>query len=231
MRFGMSEKLGPRTFGTTSRSRSSAASSRPAGLQRRDRARDRRRDPADRRGGAPDGQGSPQHPPRRPRPALEGPARARRRSSARSSSSSWQASPRKRSSARPSHPSPSANLPQSLSASRLQSPARCRSRRGQASPAAPPRCAATSARHPSSSFRRVRSGGDEPPAARRYGRAERHARLVLGRRIVFRSLTPRSPTAGARLRGRRSDRRRRGVDASGFRSRCRWRKSFGGSSQ
>ena len=55
MRFGMSEKLGPRTFGHDQ----SHAVPRPrvqrrAGLLGRDRARDRRRDPPDRRGGAPD---------------------------------------------------------------------------------------------------------------------------------------------------------------------------------
>ena len=55
MRFGMSEKLGPRTFGHDQSQpflgREFSATRRLLG---RDRARDRRRDPAHRRGGAPD---------------------------------------------------------------------------------------------------------------------------------------------------------------------------------
>ena len=58
MRFGMSEKLGPRTFGHDQSQPFLGRESRgPAGLQGRDRARDRRRDSPDRRGGAPDREG------------------------------------------------------------------------------------------------------------------------------------------------------------------------------
>ena len=60
MRFGMSEKLGPRTFGHDQSQpflgREFSADRRLLG---RDRARDRRRDPADRRGGAPNCPPSP----------------------------------------------------------------------------------------------------------------------------------------------------------------------------
>ena len=60
MRFGMSERLGPRVFGHDR----SHALPRPRVLRRarllgRDRARDRRRDPPHRRGGPPDGEGHP----------------------------------------------------------------------------------------------------------------------------------------------------------------------------
>ena len=55
MRFGMSEKLGPRTFGhDQSMPFLGPRVQRRARLLGRDRARDRRRDPPDRRGGAPD---------------------------------------------------------------------------------------------------------------------------------------------------------------------------------
>ena len=78
MRYGMSERLGPRVFG---HDRSMPFLGREfsvrARLLRRDRARDRRRDPPDRRGGPPDRQGHPGRAPRGPRPDLEAPARAR----------------------------------------------------------------------------------------------------------------------------------------------------------
>ena len=78
MRFGMSERLGPRVFGHDR----SHAVPRPRVLRRarllgRDRARDRRRDPPHRRGGPPDRQGHPRRAPRGPGPDLEDPARAR----------------------------------------------------------------------------------------------------------------------------------------------------------
>ena len=84
MRFGMSEKLGPRVV----RPRPRPAVPRPrvlgrARLLRRDRARDRRRDPPHRRGRAPARQGHPHRAPRAPR-----------RRSARSSSSARRSSPR-----------------------------------------------------------------------------------------------------------------------------------------
>ena len=56
MRFGMSEKLGPRTFGhDQSQPFLGREFSAEPDYSRRDRARDRRRDPPHRRGGAPDG--------------------------------------------------------------------------------------------------------------------------------------------------------------------------------
>ena len=78
MRFGMSEKLGPRTFGHDQSQpflgREFSADGRLLG---RDRARDRRRDPPHRRGGPPDRAPGPDRPPRRPGPALAAAARAR----------------------------------------------------------------------------------------------------------------------------------------------------------
>ena len=60
MRFGMSEKLGPRVFGHDhGQPFLGREFSRRARLLGRDRARDRRRDPADRRAGARAGQGHP----------------------------------------------------------------------------------------------------------------------------------------------------------------------------
>ena len=78
MRFGMSERLGPRVFGHDR----GHALPRPrvlgrAGLLRRGRARDRRRDPPDRRGGPPDREGHPRRAPRAARHDLQDPARAR----------------------------------------------------------------------------------------------------------------------------------------------------------
>ena len=78
MRYGMSERLGPRVFGHDR----SHAVPRPRVLRRarllgRDRARDRRRDPPHRRGGPPDREGHPGRAPRGPGPDLEDPARAR----------------------------------------------------------------------------------------------------------------------------------------------------------
>ena len=67
MRFGMSEKLGPRVFGHDhGQPFLGPRVQLRAGLQRRDRARDRRRDPPDRRGRPPGRQG---HPGRAPRAA------------------------------------------------------------------------------------------------------------------------------------------------------------------
>ena len=78
MRFGMSERLGPRVFG---HDRGQPFLGREfwlrARLLGRDRPRDRRRDPPHRRGGSPDGQRHPHRAPREPRPDLEHPARAR----------------------------------------------------------------------------------------------------------------------------------------------------------
>ena len=78
MRFGMSEKLGPRVFGHDH----GHAVPGPrvlvrAGLLRRDRARDRRRDPPHRRGRAPVGQGHPGRAPRAAHDDLRAPAQAR----------------------------------------------------------------------------------------------------------------------------------------------------------
>ena len=68
MRFGMSEKLGPRVFGHDhGQPFLGREFSRRARLLRRDRPRDRRRDPPHRRGRAPARQGHP----RRAPPALE----------------------------------------------------------------------------------------------------------------------------------------------------------------
>ena len=102
MRFGMSEKLGPRVFGHDhGQPFLGREFSRRARLLRRDRARDRRRDPPHRRGRAPARQG---HPGRAPRVAADDLARScssARRSSARSSRRCSRASPRSRSGARP----------------------------------------------------------------------------------------------------------------------------------
>ena len=78
MRYGMSERLGPRVFGHDR----SHAVPRPRVLRRarllgRDRTRDRRRDPTHRRGGSPDRTEHPRGEPRQPRADLEDPARAR----------------------------------------------------------------------------------------------------------------------------------------------------------
>ena len=65
MRFGMSEKLGPRVFGHDhGQPFLGREFSLRARLLRRDRARDRRRDPPHRRGRAPAGQGHPRRAPR-----------------------------------------------------------------------------------------------------------------------------------------------------------------------
>ena len=78
MRFGMSEKLGPRVFGHDHGQpflgREFCAE---PDYSRRDRPRDRRRDPADRRAGARPGQGHPQRAPRHAREALRDPDQAR----------------------------------------------------------------------------------------------------------------------------------------------------------
>ena len=95
-----------------------------------DRARDRRRDPPHRRGGAPDRAPGAGRPPRAPRPSLAGCCSSTRRSSARSSRHCWPASPRKRSSGRPSR---STSLPPhrrwSPPGARSPSRARCRTPR------------------------------------------------------------------------------------------------------
>ena len=95
MRFGMSEKLGPRVLGHNQ----GAPFLGPrhalgARLLRRPGPHDRLRDPADHRGGPP---ARPRHPgraPRRPGDPLPDPPASARRSSARSSSACWPASPR-----------------------------------------------------------------------------------------------------------------------------------------
>ena len=94
MRFGMSEKLGPRTFGHDQ----SHAVPRPrvqrrARLLGRDRARDRRRDPPDRRGGAPDRAPGPDATAARTSTASRSCCSSTRRSSARSSRRCSPASP------------------------------------------------------------------------------------------------------------------------------------------
>ena len=101
MRFGMSEKLGPRVFGHDHGQPflGREFSSEPD-YSRRDRARDRRRDPPHRRGRAPGGQG---HPGRAPRAAWRrspSSCSSARRSSARSSRRCSTARPRSRSGAR-----------------------------------------------------------------------------------------------------------------------------------
>ena len=94
MRFGMSERLGPRVFGHDR----GHALPRPrvlrrARLLRRDRARDRRRDPPHRRGGAPDRQGHPRRAPRGPRPDLRRSCSSARRSTPSSSSTLLEGKP------------------------------------------------------------------------------------------------------------------------------------------
>ena len=101
MRFGMSERLGPRVFGHDR----SHALPRPRVLRRarllgRGRPRDRRRGPPDRRGRAPDFQGHPLRAPRAARHDLPDPARARDDRGGASSSRCSRASPRTRSSRR-----------------------------------------------------------------------------------------------------------------------------------
>ena len=78
MRFGMSDKLGPRVFGHDhGQPFLGPRVSARAGLQRRDRARDRRRDPPDRRGRPPGGEGHPGRAPRQPGVDLRDAAQAR----------------------------------------------------------------------------------------------------------------------------------------------------------
>ena len=78
MRFGMSEKLGPRVFGHDhGQPFLGREFSLRAGLLRRDRARDRRRDPPHRRGGAPDRARRARGAPREPRPHVGDPAAPR----------------------------------------------------------------------------------------------------------------------------------------------------------
>ena len=78
MRFGMSEKLGPRVFGHDhGQPFLGREFSSRAGLLRRDRARDRRRDPPHRRGRPPAGQGHPRGAPRRAGDDLRAAAQAR----------------------------------------------------------------------------------------------------------------------------------------------------------
>ena len=77
MRFGMSERLGPRVFGhDRGQPFLGREFSRRARLLRRDRPRDRRRDPPHRRGRPPDRQGPAHREARGARPHLQDPARA-----------------------------------------------------------------------------------------------------------------------------------------------------------
>ena len=151
MRFGMSEKLGPRVFGHDhGQPFLGREFSLRAGLLGRDRPRDRRRDPPHRRGGAP---GRARMLERAPRGARRRPPRscsAARRSSASSSSSCSRASPRTRSSAprsRPSRVAPPA-APEAPERKPHRPPRRsCPARAWQE---APPRCAPTRPRAPRS---------------------------------------------------------------------------------
>ena len=114
MRFGMSEKLGPRVFGHDhGQPFLGREFSAEPDYSRRDRARDRRRDPPHRRGRPPAGQGHPRRAPRDARRRSPRSCSSARRSSARSSRRCSPARPRRRSSgpttrppaARPSAPS------------------------------------------------------------------------------------------------------------------------------
>ena len=146
MRFGMSERLGPRVFG---HDRGDAVP-RPRVLLRarllgRDRARDRRRDPAHGRGGPPDREGHPHREPRAARADLEDPARARddRRRAVRRAARGQDRGGglRLRRGGGPGGPPSHRPSPRRRPSARAR--ARCRAR-APASPAARPRCAATS---------------------------------------------------------------------------------------
>ncbi len=138
MRFGMSERLGPRVFG---HDRGQPFLGREMGsrarLLRRDRPRDRRRDPPHRRERPPDRPRHPRRPPRRPQADLGDPAGAgddRRRAVRRPCS---RASPRKTSSRPPMRrPRKSPTTRPSPSRSTIPAPSRRPVRRDPATPAA-----------------------------------------------------------------------------------------------
>ena len=142
MRFGMSEKLGPRVFGHDHGH--AVPGPRVLGrarLLRRDRARDRRRDPPDRRGRPPAGEGHPGRAPRAAHDDLGAAAEARDDRARGSSRRCSRARPRRRSSAPRSRRRP---VRPSGRSSRAPRPPPRRGRcRARAWPAAPPRRAAS----------------------------------------------------------------------------------------
>ena len=153
MRFGMSEKLGPRVFGHDhGQPFLGREFSLRARLLRRDRARDRRRDPPHRRGRPPARQGHPHRAPRVARDDLRDPRQARDDREGGVRGAARRAEPRRRSSAPRRRPRrPSSPLARPAGRAERAGAARPRARcRAPASPAAPPRRAgSTCPRSPS----------------------------------------------------------------------------------
>ena len=219
MRYGMSERLGPRVFG---HDRSHAVPGprvlRRARLLGRDRARDRRRDPPHRRGGPPDREGHPRRAPRGPGPDLEDPARARddRRRAVREAARGQPPRTRSSASRRRSRRRPSA-------------PPEPEKKAGREGPRPVPRPRPGFAGSRRDAFRRAGRPGpseltraqraahrgprrDTGPGGQADGNRQRDPRLVLGRGAVPGAGAGDRARAAARRRGRRPARRRRGVD-------------------
>ena len=132
MRFGMSEKLGPRVFGHDHGQPflGREFSSEPD-YSRRDRARDRRRDPPHRRGRPPGRQGHPGRAPRAPEVRSPSCCSSARRSRPRSSSRCSRARPRASS-------GPRAELPPARSVPSCPARSRATASRPSAHPASRP---------------------------------------------------------------------------------------------